>query len=87
MLRAPQGHWVRIANDIRDNYDDWDAFVILHGTGRPTDALACAPVDDSRARAHRHHVLHGVGAVVHVCLPGQNNHFDWQRRAAGARAE
>jgi L-asparaginase type I len=25
-------HWARIANDIRDNYDAYDAFVVLHGT-------------------------------------------------------
>jgi L-asparaginase type I len=25
-------HWARIANDIRDAYDNYDAFVILHGT-------------------------------------------------------
>ena len=24
--------WTRIANDIRDLYKDWDAFLILHGT-------------------------------------------------------
>jgi lysophospholipase len=24
--------WVRIANDIKDNYDDYDAFIVLHGT-------------------------------------------------------
>ncbi|MDC0611542.1 asparaginase [Vibrio sp.] len=25
-------HWQQIANDIRDNYDNYDGFVILHGT-------------------------------------------------------
>lgn len=25
-------HWVRIARDIAERYDDWDAFVVLHGT-------------------------------------------------------
>lgn len=24
--------WVRIANDIKRNYDKYDAFIILHGT-------------------------------------------------------
>jgi len=24
--------WIRVATDIRDEYDNWDAFIILHGT-------------------------------------------------------
>lgn len=26
-------HWIKIATDIRDQYNKFDAFVILHGTG------------------------------------------------------
>jgi L-asparaginase/Glu-tRNA(Gln) amidotransferase subunit D len=26
-------HWIKLANDIKDHYNQFDAFVILHGTG------------------------------------------------------
>ena len=46
-------HWKRIASDIAENYDSYDAFIVLHGTDTMAYTASALPF-----------MLHGLGKTV-----------------------